>query len=149
VMMQIAIAEEFGLSAHPAPSMHPASYQKLLKEMTPAHKAFMRRFARVQYENTQQELAKAGITSIKVYRGMKFHSAKPGWAAPGNHRPQLQPANSWSTRWSTSLGFGTTMLHAEIPAALVLGSARTGFGCFNESEYVILDSDGLANIKQH
>jgi hypothetical protein len=83
---------------------------------------------------------------------MRFSSGRPSWASPGTkanpaiHHPELQPANSWSSSEAQSRKFGDIMFIAEIPVNRVLGSARTGFGCLNEKEFVILATDGDAEV---
>lgn len=146
LVMQQAIKDEFGLES-PVFVRGVADATKAEVQAGYAEGGdFMRRFARVQYEHTQEELAKAGITEVSVYRGMRFQTDRPAWAQAGEHRPELQPANSWSTSDSISLRFGSTFFTATVPANQVLGSARTGFGCLNEREFVIFDSPGTARV---
>jgi hypothetical protein len=144
--MQHAIKEEFGTTGDPivraTPSYH-AEHTAHYAKVAP----FYRRFARRMYEHTQEQLAKEGITEVAVYRGMDFNSGRPTWAMLGQStRPDLQPANSWSTVPSVAQRFGSTRFTATIPASRIIGSARTGFGCLNEKEYVIMATDGLAKV---
>jgi hypothetical protein len=159
IVMQMAAAEEFGLSAHPAPRTTLSEYEKI-REKYYAYPtgAFYRRFLRVQYEHTQAEFAKAGITHVSVYRGMRFGYDAPEWAKADGEakRPQLQPINSWATsraqarKFATNYGMGynAVIFEATVPVELVLGSARTGFGCLNETEIVIMDADGAAKAAE-
>jgi hypothetical protein len=138
VHMQMAVAEEFGLDSHPAPRMSPAAYHEMTLDY-PARAAFYRRMVRVQYEYTQEQFSIAGITYVSLYRGMNFTSAsRPPWAMHGKHVPRLQPANSWSSSPGVAKRFGRTTLTATIPVSHIIGSARTGFGCYNEYEFVVL-----------
>lgn len=144
VAMQLAIRDEFGATGDPYGGWNYGNKQEVedfYKQVGP----WYRRVARVMYENTQEELAKAGITRVSVYRGMNL-DASVTWGRAGQHRPKLMPANSWSTDKNVSRNFGSIKFEATIPASRVLGTARTGFGCLSEWEYVILDSDGLANV---
>jgi hypothetical protein len=61
----------------------------------------------------------------------------------------LQPMNSWSTSPRTARNFGDTIFKMEIPVDRVVGSAATGFGCLSETEFVIFDSAGLADLYMH
>lgn len=59
----------------------------------------------------------------------------------------LFPMSSFSTNTSTSKGFanyGDHMvgIYADIPVDRIIGTARSGFGCLNEYEFVVLDGYG-------
>lgn len=146
VSMQMAVKDEFGITGDAMVRVGTSHYgtsrgaiEAYYKQVEP----FYRRFARRMYEFTQDDFAAAGITEIHVYRGMNVTA---DWAKAGERRPLLQPVNSWSTNISTARGFGTTIFSATVPVNRVLGSARTGFGCYNEYEYVIFDTEGLAKV---
>lgn len=146
VMMQRAIKEEFQTTGDWMVREDGYLTRAQVDAQYPKVQEFYRRFARVMYENTQEELAKAGITRVSVTRGMDFNS-RPAWAKDGAvTRPDLQPANSWSVSTSVARRFGAVRFQASVPASRILGSARTGFGCLNEGEYVILVSDGEAAV---
>lgn len=152
LLMQHAIKDEFGLSADwgarflsgnkPSPG---SSNEKLLERVQDQYKTvgpYYRRVARVMYEHTQESLAANGIKEVGVHRGM----SGMGWTKGTEVRPALQPANSWASSKAVAKRFGHQILSATVPASRILGSARTGFGCLNEAEFVILDSDGLAAV---
>lgn len=178
VLMQRAIKEEFGTtgdylvrgdSAHLTREQVDASYAQKGE--------WYRRVAREMYNNTQDAFKAEGITHVSVYRGMQFTGVTPPeWARtkftaaetaaieqkPGAYvnsfvaskdnprlvQPELQPANSWSSSEAVSKKFGDTMFRAEIPVEQIIGSARTGFGCLNEKEFVVFDSVGLIELYQ-
>jgi hypothetical protein len=156
VAMQMAIRDEFGLSgSDPFAAFSKTPYGGVTREkvenLYKVAAGHYRTFARHMYEHTQEELAAEGVTEVALYRGMTLTRDSAPWAPWENSmnggprgvaRAKLQPANSWSTRKSTSQGFGNTALTATIPANRILGSCRTGFGCTNEYEYVVLDTDG-------
>jgi hypothetical protein len=152
VVMQMAAKDEFGLElAHPAPRLGEATYQQWQQDYyTPTVQAFYRRFLRVQYEHTQEQLAAAGLKRIKLYRGMSFNGQTPEWGKPDGKakRPELQPINSWSSKRTVSKGFSSqysgVVFEASIPAELIIGTASTGYGCRNEYEFVVMDADGYA-----
>lgn len=50
----------------------------------------------------------------------------------------LQPASSFSTSSGTAGAFGPSLIAGRIPVARILSSSRTGWGCLNESEFVVL-----------
>ena len=156
VAMQMAIRDEFGLSgSDPFAAFSKTPYGGVTREkvenLYKVAAGHYRTFARHMYEHTQEELAAEGVTEVALYRGMTLTRDSAPWAPWENSmnggprgvaRAKLQPANSWSTRKTTSQGFGNTALTATIPANRILGSCRTGFGCTNEYEYVVLDTDG-------
>lgn len=155
VLMQQAVKVEFGLSAHPAPTLPEKDFDGFMASWG-THGDWYRAVARVMYEHTQEEFKKSGITHISVYRGMHFAPGKaPAWAKSGPPRKvKLQPINSWSTNYDTSELFAGSwvggnhriMMKARVPVELVLGSALTGFGCLNEYEFVVFDSEGLVDV---
>lgn len=151
--MQQAVKEEFGTTGSAIVRAETdLAFVQQHDEFYGKVSTFYRRFVRRMYEHTQDDLAANGITSISVDRGMNFHGPnRPDWATVGTQtRPDLQPANSWSTSKAVAHRFGSGQgqirISAVIPADRVLGSARTGFGCYSEKEFVVLVSDGLADI---
>jgi hypothetical protein len=154
VLMQYAAQQEFNLpDAHPAPRMGTAEWKLIQDSATPARMGFLRGMLRHMHDHTQEELKAQGITHVKLYRGMNFYDGPPPeWAKPDGKakRPRFQPINSWSTHRSTSQGFSTSspgkgvIFEAAIPIELIVGTARTGFGCRGEFEFVVMDADGLA-----
>jgi hypothetical protein len=160
IAMQWAIKDEFGIDGDPF-AAYTGRYAQTTREGTEAFYAqagdWYRRFARAQYDLTQEEFAKAGVTHVSFYRGMNppvkeagaaVGSDRPIWMTPGQHQPELQPANSWSTREAVSKRFGRTMFEVSVPVDRVFGTSRTGFGCLNEYEYVVFQTEGLANVRQ-
>ena len=55
---------------------------------------------------------------------------------------------SWTLNEATSKDFGNLILEVDVPADRIIGTARTGFGCLNEYEFIVLgsDADELATI---
>lgn len=144
--VQRAVQEEFGLD--------PASInvfadrdvyareeaEKIYADQGPA----LRAFVRAMYENTQEQLAAENIKEVTVYRGMKAPRGGIGGAAQTvmvKDKLELQPASSFSAHFGVAEGFagqGGAIMAARIPAERILGSARTGFGCRGETEFVVL-----------
>lgn len=150
VLMQQAVKDEFGLNGPPAPALTKEAFDDLMVKRYAYSGGWYRRVARVQYEHTQEELAAAGITEISVYRGMfpqgPLSPSVPDWAKNEGVGPtDMSPANSWSTYLKTAKIFSGEhglMMSGKVPVELILGSARTGFGCYNEQEFVVMSADG-------
>lgn len=159
LMMQHAVKDEFGLKAdwgqrflvQGTATHYTGGSQKLLQDVTtsyPKVSPWFRRVVRTMYDHTQEEFAKEGIKQVALWRGMHIPTTLT-WSKTGEHRAALQPANSWSTSKAIAHRFGPKMLKATFPVTLVLGSARTGFGCLNEQEFVVLDADGLIRVEPY
>jgi hypothetical protein len=156
VLMQMAVKDEFGTTGHPAPTMAESQYNDWRKSYYKYPTGdFYRMFARHMYNHTQDEFKKAGITHVSLYRGMNFaYHGLPSWVKMDKTgKPELQPINSWSTKHSTAIAFSGTgnksvMMEANVPVELILGSARTGFGCLNEQEFVVFDAPGQVKFKK-
>jgi len=163
VAMQMAIKDEFtelGIAGDAMPRVGAQSYGASRKEIATHYTQvgdWYRAFARRQYEYTQEVLEKEGVEYVSVYRGMNFSGSNtPPWlgdARTGNGIASLdsfdlQPGNSWSTSQQTARGFaggkgpGSVLFEVTVPREYVLGSARTGFGCLNEHEFVLLHKTG-------
>jgi len=99
-----------------------------------------RKILRAMYENTQEELSKAGIKDVVLFRGKE-----PGWKDTTG-QPMYKgmdfkivsnAASSWTAVPEIAVGFGD-VITARVPTKRILGTARTGFGCLRELEYVVL-----------
>jgi hypothetical protein len=107
------------------------------------------------YENTQAQLEKEGVGEVVLHRGMVWNDAElPKWAKPiaGSTKAEQNPLESWSSHPSVALGFagfnraGGRVVSAKFPASRILSTARTGNGCLNEFEYVVLSGKGEVGI---
>lgn len=161
ILMQLAAKEQFGLTGDPWVAFRSGgSSRAAIEDMYRDQGGWYRAVAQAMYENTQAEFRAAGITEISVVRGMSFGHPPPTWATvAGASRPELMPINSWSTDVGIAKRFASgaagngsgshkILLEATIPVELVIGSARTGFGCLSEWEFVVMDHDGYANIRR-
>jgi SPP1 gp7 family putative phage head morphogenesis protein len=90
---------------------------------------------RAQYEATQEWFKAKGITHVTLVRGVRGVSAtyESGWGPI-----QLNPLSSFSTSVATSKNFGTTAITVRVPVSQVFSTARTGFGCLSEYEFVVI-----------
>jgi HK97 family phage portal protein len=158
VCMQRAVAEEFATGGDWNPHHMSMSTQignaSVGETWDKGLGAFYRRFVRVMYEHTQEEFAAAGIERVSLFRGMKGSGSGHEWGQLGEHPvTDLMPVNSWSTSSSTAGAFGGSytggkMLVADFPVSRILGSARTGFGCYGEHEFVVLNGPGNVTVYQ-
>lgn len=161
VWMQMAAKDEFGTTGDPFAGWNPSraygSSKADVISQYPKYEPMYRTIARRMYEQTQDELAKDGIEYVSVYRGMSFGNPPPTWAQYGLQRAELQPINSFSVDKGTAKRFANglagngggshkILVKARVPRSRIIGSARSGFGCLSEGEFVIMDSDGLAEI---
>jgi uncharacterized protein YjbI with pentapeptide repeats len=134
--MQEAAKDEFGLTKAAnweVDQITQSAADVVYKNQGELYRAFLR----AQYESTQEYLAKGGVTELGLFRGMESISVKEAGEAP------LRPLSSWaydSKEAKTFAGDGA-MLAATIPADRVLSCARTGVGCLNETEVVVLSGD--------
>lgn len=160
LMMQKAAQEEFGLdSDYKARLVHSDSaydqknkdkiiegVEKVYAERTGV---WFRTLLRAMYDNTQASFKEAGITHVSLYRGMGIPKDQTWPIGDVVERVRLQPINSWSSSKKTAnafkKGYGR-LLVTEVPVERIVGSARTGFGCLNESEFVVMDTPGPVRI---
>lgn len=162
IWMQMAVKEEFSTTGNPFVAFKPMNSAKTRADIEAGYMAvadWYRSVVRAMYENTQDAFRKDGIDRVSLTRGMSFGDPPPDWAKPGQSRPELMPMNSWTTDRKTAhdfamggagQGVGSYRVHldASVPVELIIGSARTGFGCRSEWEFVVLDNDGLVTIKR-
>lgn len=100
------------------------------------------------YKNTQAQFAAEGIKTIKLTRGQGWRVGRPQWVenlGPGESavgQTRLQPMSSFSsskaiaTRFAT--GYPSYYITADFPVEWIIGTARTGFGCLHEAEFVVM-----------
>lgn len=148
--IQYAASDEFGLpkfTAHFGSSMGFGPKNLRLGQIHSKHGAFLRRFVRSQYDYTQAWFAENGIESVTIFRGMRF-TAPPGWVQKGGgitSNIELQPLSSFSSEYGVAREFadssGAVMTAIRVPVDKVLSTARTGFGCLNEGEVVLLGGE--------
>lgn len=145
-VVQRAATEEFGLS-DPASSMRRASphlkerVNDMYNEIGPGVRVLLREM----YNHTQEELARAGMKEVTLYRGMG-NGPSGVMEAKQYGKPvqlKLQPASSFASdpdvaRRFAGSGQRAAIYAATVPASRVLGTARTGFGCLHETEFVVL-----------
>jgi 8-oxo-dGTP pyrophosphatase MutT (NUDIX family) len=102
-----------------------------------------------QYDWTQQELAKAGIKEMSLYRGAAIYRPT---AATEDTKINLQPLSSFSVEYETASSFSghgendPAVIAARVPASRIFSTAKTGFGCLSEGEVVVLGGHDLPAV---
>ena len=97
-----------------------------------------RAFARAMYDYTQSELKALGIENVTLYRGISSEVDPDYRYSEGEHIQYIGNAvESWSIALSEAEKFGDIQVRALVPVENIIGTARTGFGCLTEGEYVI------------
>jgi hypothetical protein len=156
--MHLAAREEFGLADAMTASMRKPVLEQVYKEYTPEELHALRAYLRGMYNTTQAQLAKMGIKTVKLYRGMSIEKtweqpegimfgAKPTFQV-GN--VALQPVSSFSMNPSTAHGFAYghdhgMLIHIEVEASRVIGIGAGGLGTVYESEFCVLGGKGQAS----
>jgi len=103
------------------------------------------------YNNTQNMLASAGFApgdTIRLRRGVGFdHETAGGWKRGDVVDLAGNALESWSVAKSAAKSFAQTMiadygvvLEMDVPIEMIMGTARTGFGCMSEGEFVLMGS---------
>lgn len=111
-------------------------------------------FLHSMYSNTQAKLKDQGIEKITVYRGIQspeLSGLKKGEVIKINGNAM----ESWSLHPKVAKNFagGDTglnlkrgkVLAMEVPASRILSTAKTGFGCLNEWEVVVLGGNNMGD----
>lgn len=99
------------------------------------------------YNDTQRDLKEQGISELILYRG--FQSEAISMLEPGETVGVYTNAlASWSAERETADLFATGLDENEgatfarpVPASRVFSTPRTGFGCLNEWEFVLLGNE--------
>jgi len=163
IRMQLAAETEFVVkdAAHPWPAATEAlAGQELATSpaasyavgpIAPAEGLANQAFLREMYGQTQADLATRGLDGMYVYRGSQWDEGDPLARASGPFdgatRVGLtvtQPMSSWSINPDTAIAFATAdMFNGRldamwVPADRILSTPRTGYGCANEGEVVVL-----------
>jgi SPP1 gp7 family putative phage head morphogenesis protein len=116
--------------------------QKVLQQ----DEVFYRAVLRAQYEITQQAFRDAGITHITLFRSAgTSQDAGTVWSRLGGRTAlanmELQPLSSFTSRPSVTGIFGNVFYQTTVPVEYIHSTARTGLGCLNEWEFVVMDAD--------
>lgn len=96
----------------------------------------IRKTARAMYEATQAQLAEAGFKpddTITLFRGIN----PGGMPESGVKQYTGNVIESWSAGYEVALRFGHNILTMDIPVKNILATAKSGFGCITEGEFVV------------
>lgn len=114
---------------------------------------FLDALARAQYNATQEWFAARNITEIRLFRGMRLMSEsgrRVDWADALIEGQEVfrddvtfNALSSFSFHGPTAFNFasddrGGALLDAVLPVSRIFSTARTGFGCLNEFECVVM-----------
>jgi hypothetical protein len=168
VMMQEAANREFKLGATYAGVFSGRGVDKHRVEANlKAHGAFLQATLRTMHTQTQKALQAAGMEYVTLYRGFGINNetkfANPNLVSitgPRQHRVKqepglesvnangdfvdvlLQPMSSFSSNMNTATAFvgysNPTLMGTRVHRSQIIGTARSGYGCLNEYEYVVL-----------
>lgn len=164
LVMQKAAAQEFGLPLNRIDDLLNATsdlhraFQMNASQLYDEFGDVYRAWARVQYTYTQEQLAAAGIKELTLVRGQGLPASLfPDIASRGiieagsayTNQITLQPLSSFSYSVKTANSFSgsnygsslRSLSLVKVKAEQVFGSFKTGFGCLNESEIVLLGGE--------
>jgi hypothetical protein len=100
--------------------------------------------AAAMYRSTQDLFAREGVSELPLWRGWNWtESARPAWAAKLGeaavpHRPLVSYSFSPEVARNFSAGELGSITAAVVPASRIIATPRTGFGCRDEREFVVL-----------
>jgi len=152
IQFQRAVQEEFGLPPLPSGRLT-GETQDLwngkvtaftqaafgVGDFSDDDRAVLRVIARAMYDQTQAELKRLGIKTLPVKRGS---SGKRGVKSGNTIRVTSNPASSWSLNREIAAIFASSnngvVHHSNVPAERILSFPRTGSGCLDEEELVVL-----------
>ncbi|MEV0996894.1 hypothetical protein [Nonomuraea sp. NPDC050202] len=158
--VQIVARDMFGLQRTTLNDVDDFKLEMAL-EILDRQRPFIEAFARAQYEATQQWLRDAGVTHLHVLRGMVWNPVDlgdelPAWAGPERgpdayeEEVPLRPLSSFTLSPFTAQEFvgqegdpdwqheHGLVIDGTIPAERVFALPRTGIGCLDEWEAVVL-----------
>jgi len=150
LQLQEQAAKEFGLTLRPSITerLQKMGGKKITLysslETLGVSEAQARGFLRAMYDSTQERFAKNGIKEITLFRGSKSFAPHNGTDV----RLSGNPMQSFSIDAITAHDFGGVAAMT-VPVSSIISSARTGFGCLAEGEFVVLvgaDSDHVIKV---
>ena len=105
-----------------------------------------KKFLTAMYEQTQADFKAKGITEVTLYRGIQLTpEALKKFKLGEAINLENNALESWSAKPNVARRFGYPngiVLKSTIPVEKILSNARTGFGCLDEKEFVIIGGKG-------
>ncbi len=103
-------------------------------------------FLDIVYARTQEFLKKSGIEYVTLFRGVALPENNFKRISYFKKHVETNPLNSWSSCVGTAVDFGSDhgdttfpyVLCCKVPAANIVSTPITGFGCLNELEYIVV-----------
>jgi hypothetical protein len=121
------------------------------REIYNANKKALRALVRAQYDRTQAWLKGQNINELFLFRGQGWLEGKePRNLGKWDNtvktvKMKSQPLMSMTTDWEIAKGFANgdivAIVGAHVPAKIIFSMPRTGLGCANESEFVVLGGE--------
>ncbi len=118
------------LQKHPGESLEP----------TIATRQEIRKVLNAMYEDTQSRLADAGLPEyVTLRRGISDIQLPEGTV----QNIYMNTLSSFTSNADTAKFFssGDTIIEIQIPRSRILATARTGYGCLSESEFVVIGNN--------
>jgi len=105
------------------------------------------------YDYTQEQFKREGWKeggTIRLRRGMTLPSDIAGdWKAGDVITVKGNTLESWSVGKDIARRFGDIVLEMDVPIEAIVSTARTGFGCLTEGEFIVLGSlPGEAKVSE-
>jgi hypothetical protein len=150
IAMQLAAREELGATTAAMSHWKDDALTKG-REIYNANKKALRALVRAQYDSTQAWLKEQKIEELFLFRGQGWLDGKePNTLGEWNNKIRTvkmksQPLMSMTTDWEIAKGFANgdnlAIVGAHVPAKRIFSMPRTGLGCANESEFVVLGGE--------
>jgi len=165
--LQLATQQEFNLPESTIKHLKKDILKNMLDPNYPQTQQYlrgMRKYARAQYNATQDHFKRKGIKAVPLCRGSGVRSTKMKTLGPKNAEwnaqvadgeLKTQPLNSYSTspRIAHSFASGKSnaiLSKAEVPAERIFGCFATGMGTDFETEYVVMGGeDPVTHLTWH
>jgi len=154
VAMQKAVQKEFNLKD--VSTKHFTASSDEVKEIMDNEGKALQAISRAQYDLTQEWYAEQNIKHVYAFRGSVWYEKSLEDFGVSDLKEvtcktiltQTQPMSSFSYDYRTAQRFSaivtqssskfSTISYSKIPVSRILSNPRTGFGCLDEAEMVIL-----------